>query len=99
MDFSHSYTFLYFSKIDRVGFQVDSVCFKTNQLGWHQPVVDRDVNFPGSRQEFLWARCVVASRFLMDQTLAGENVTICAIGSINSHYFHIIGDGKINPSP
>ena len=21
----------------------------------------------------------------------------CAIGSINSHYFHIIGDGKINP--
>ena len=23
----------------------------------------------------------------------------CAIGSINSLYFHIIGDGKINPSP
>ena len=22
---------------------------------------------------------------------------ICAIGSINSHYFHIRGDGKLNP--
>ena len=22
---------------------------------------------------------------------------ICAIGSINSHYFHIIGDEKVNP--
>ena len=22
---------------------------------------------------------------------------MCAIGSINSHYFHIIGDGKLNP--
>ena len=25
-----------------------------------------------------------------------ERYDICAIGSINSHYFHI-GDGKINP--
>ena len=24
-------------------------------------------------------------------------VYICAIGSINSHSFHIIGDGKLNP--
>ena len=23
----------------------------------------------------------------------GERMNICAIGSINSHYFHIIGDG------
>ena len=27
----------------------------------------------------------------------GYLVLICAIRSINSHYFHIIGDGKLNP--
>ena len=26
-----------------------------------------------------------------------SNLRICAIGSINSHYFHTIGDGKLNP--
>ena len=29
----------------------------------------------------------------------GMGLIICAIGSINSHYFHIIGDKLINPIP
>ena len=34
-----------------------------------------------------------------DIKLFEDYSTTCAIGSINSHYFHIIGDKLINPSP
>ena len=38
---------------------------------------------------------------MFSRSLEGKKVKehiICAIGSINSHYFHIIGDGKNQPN-
>ena len=37
------------------------------------------------------------SRIQDDRKTGNPMEPICAIGSINSHYFHIIGDGKLNP--
>ena len=56
----------------------------------------------GSRRNRTWLQlssCSSAPQGLKILAVAGVSQDLFVPGSINSHYFHIIGDGKLNPSP
>ena len=64
------------------------------RLGWWKAI------FKLSKMFRRWKAWPSTIPLLRDKT-QGKNqvVATCAIGSINSHYFHIIGDKLINPIP
>ena len=71
------------------------VCYKKCSLGFPLALV-RPAFYTLSSQGSTWP---AGGRLTSHEEMALVAVVICAIGSINSLYFHIIGDGKLNPSP
>ncbi len=72
----------------------DDKCFDVYPIRSHETLKRRKTKIRQFRS--LTMEVLPSQRVHQEKGGLGK-ICKCAIGSINSHYFHIIGDGKINP--
>ena len=90
-------------KVKPLAFGTKQFCLETPNLETHQFFWGvggpQALVFLGENK-YVSAPATVITGFLGDHSLAGSKSPSSFVRSgLNSHYFHIIGDGKINPIP